>query len=148
MNASGADRYFVDSNVILYSLDSREPSLQVQARAWLQHLWTHASGQLSWQVLHEVSANAIRKFGVPILEVRRTIEAFTRWEPQDTSLSILELAWDWMEQAQLSYWDSLILAAAQRSGCRWLLSEDFQHERQYGPVTVLNPFRVVPGKMM
>jgi len=49
-----------------------------------------------------------------------------------------------MDQADLSYWDALILAASERLGCRWLLSEDFQHGRKYGSVLVLNPFRTKP----
>jgi predicted nucleic acid-binding protein len=45
-----------------------------------------------------------------------------------------------MGAAQLSYWDALIVAAAERSGARYLLSEDFQADRQYGDVRVVNPF--------
>ena len=47
---------------------------------------------------------------------------------------------------QLSYWDALILAAAQRSGARYLLSEDFQDEREYADVKVLNPFTRSPSE--
>jgi predicted nucleic acid-binding protein len=44
-----------------------------------------------------------------------------------------------MDSAQLTYWDALILAAAQRSGARYLLSEDFQTNHRYDGVEVLNP---------
>jgi predicted nucleic acid-binding protein len=50
-----------------------------------------------------------------------------------------------MDTAQLSYWDALILAAAQRCGARYLLSEDFQSGRHYGDVEVLNPFEHAPA---
>jgi hypothetical protein len=46
--------------------------------------------------------------------------------------------------AQLSYWDALILAGAQRSGARYLLSEDFQSARRYEDIQVLNPFEQSP----
>ncbi len=49
-----------------------------------------------------------------------------------------------MDTAQLSFWDALIVAAAERRGCQWLLSEDFQAGRKIGPVTVVNPFRALP----
>jgi predicted nucleic acid-binding protein len=51
-----------------------------------------------------------------------------------------------MDAAQLSYWDALILAAAQRSGARYLLSEDFQSGRRCGDVQVLNPFDHSPAE--
>lgn len=41
--------------------------------------------------------------------------------------------------------DARILAAAERARCRWLLSEDFQAGRQFGSVTIVNPFRNEPG---
>jgi predicted nucleic acid-binding protein len=54
-------------------------------------------------------------------------------------------AWHWMDEAQLSYWDALILSSsAEASGCQWLLSEDFQNGRAYGSVTVINPFSQAP----
>lgn len=45
-------------------------------------------------------------------------------KPVDISLGLLRQAWYWADRAQLGYWDALILAAAQRSGARYLLSED------------------------
>jgi predicted nucleic acid-binding protein len=58
----------------------------------------------------------------------------------DTTLGLVQQAWLWTDSAQLSYWDALILAAAQRAGARYLLSEDFQSNRYYDEVLVLNPF--------
>ena len=42
---------------------------------------------------------------------------------------------------QLSYWDALIVAAAEGAGCATLWSEDLSDGRAYGSVTVRNPFR-------
>jgi predicted nucleic acid-binding protein len=62
----------------------------------------------------------------------------------DTSLGLVQRAWYWVDAAQLSYWDALILAGAQRSGARYLLSEDFQSTRRYEDIQVLNPFEQSP----
>ncbi len=43
-----------------------------------------------------------------------------------------------------SWWDALIVAAAQRVGCRTLLSEDFQAGQKFGDLTVVNPFATAP----
>jgi predicted nucleic acid-binding protein len=56
----------------------------------------------------------------------------------------LRRAWYWVDRADLSYWDGLILAAAESLHCRCLLSEDFQGGRTYGTVTIVNPFEIDP----
>ena len=139
-----ADRFFVDTNVLLYSVDSSQPEKQAQARHWLAALWEQGAGRLSWQVLHEFYANAERKVRVARLPARKTVEVFAQWQPAGMSLGVIQQGWRWMDHAQLSYWDSLIVAAAERAGCGWLLSEDFQSGRSFGPVTVVNPFLQTP----
>jgi predicted nucleic acid-binding protein len=71
---------------------------------------------------------------------REIVRDLSHWTPLEASLGLVEQAWGWMDAAQLSYWDALIVAAAERSGARYLLSEDFQADRQYGDVRVVNPF--------
>jgi predicted nucleic acid-binding protein len=71
---------------------------------------------------------------------REIVEDLSHWKPVDTTLGLVQQAWHWTGAAQLTYWDALILAAAQRSGARYLLSEDFQANRHYDEVQVLNPF--------
>jgi predicted nucleic acid-binding protein len=58
----------------------------------------------------------------------------------DTTLGLVRQAWNWMDSAQLSYLDALIVAAAQRDGARYLLSEGFQPNRRYDEIQVLNPY--------
>jgi predicted nucleic acid-binding protein len=139
-----ADRFFVDTNVLLYSVDSADAAKQAAARHWLNLLWEEATGCLSWQVLHEFYVNAVRKLRTPASKARATVEVFALWQPADTSLGLVQRAWHWMDEAQLSCWDSLIVAAAERGGCRWLLSEDFQSGRKFDSITVVNPFRARP----
>jgi predicted nucleic acid-binding protein len=98
------------------------------------------AGRLSWQVLHEFYWNAVKKMRMAPASAREMVEDLSHWRPVDTSLGLVQQAWRWMDAAQLTYWDALIVAAAQRSGARYLLSEDFQAARQYEDVQVLNPF--------
>jgi predicted nucleic acid-binding protein len=136
--------YFADTNLLLYSFDSRNPVKQAFARQWIDHLWDTGAGRISWQVLHEFYANAARKIGLPVAQARQVVMIFTRWQPTCVNSAVVERAWHWMDRAQLSYWDALILASAERVGCQWLLSEDFQDGRNYDGVTVMNPFRKHP----
>ena len=98
------------------------------------------AGRVSWQVLHEFYWNAIRKMRLQPAAGRKLVEDLVHWKPIDTSFGLIEQAWNWVDLAKLSYWDALILAAAERSGAPYLLSEDFQAGRRYGDIVVVNPF--------
>src|SRR5438309_1571815 len=143
---SDDDSYFVDSNVLLYYIDPVESGKRARASEWLEVLWTGGTGWVSWQVLHEFYWNAVRKMRLKPAKAREIVEDVAHWRPVDTSLGLIQQAWDWMDAAQLSYWDALILAAAQRSGARYLLSEDFQSDRLYRDIQVVNPFEHSPSE--
>ncbi|HEY3826607.1 MAG TPA: hypothetical protein VGL82_18725 [Bryobacteraceae bacterium] len=93
------DSIFVDTNVLLYSFDSRHTAKRAQARNWLDYLWRTGAGRLSWQVLHEFYTNAVRKLGVPALEAREAVTAFSKWRPGGMNISVIERGWYWMAQA-------------------------------------------------
>jgi predicted nucleic acid-binding protein len=141
-----ADRFFVDTNVLLYASDPLDSLKRRRAQLWLNALWASGTGVLSWQVLHEFYVNATRKLRSSTTQARSTLDVFVQWQPVDTSHVLIQRAWHWIDHAQLSYWDALIMAAAERRGCRWLLSEDFQTGRKLGSVTVLNPFQATPDQ--
>jgi predicted nucleic acid-binding protein len=101
-------------------------------------------GRLSWQVIHEFSANAERMSRVARLTARQAVAFFVLWDPAPPNLETISRCWQWMDKVQVSFWDGLILAAAEQAGCAWLLSEDFPAGRKYGSVTVVNPFRQSP----
>ena len=85
--------------------------------------------------------------GVTTDEARAAVKAWSEWNPPEVTLGLLERAWYWSDQARISFWDSMIVAAAERSRCRWLLSEDFQAGRRFGDLTVVNPFEQPPGSL-
>jgi predicted nucleic acid-binding protein len=138
----------VDTNVLLYTLDAANPSKQAAALKWRDFLWEQQAGCLSWQVLNEFYTNATGKIGTPPSVARTIVESYSQWPVSPFSLALLRRAWHWTDHAQINYWDALILASAERSGCRWLLSEDFQDGRKYGQVQVVNPFRTEPNEFI
>ncbi len=139
-----ADSVFVDTNVLLYSVDSRDASKRRRAQVWLDSFWRNVTGRLSWQVLHEFYANAVRKSGIPTADAREMVAVFSQWKPSGMDLALVQRGWHWMDRAQLAYWDSLILTSAERLGCAFLLSEDFSAGREYGSVRVVSPFAERP----
>ncbi len=143
---AAVDRFFVDTNVLLYSVDPANPRKQSRAWVWLGPLWEQGLGSLSWQVLHEFYVNACSKLRTARPEARNIVRNYAQWTPVETSVGLIERAWHWMDQAHLSYWDALIVAAAERAGCRYLLTEDLQAGRRLGSVTVVNPFLHEPSE--
>jgi predicted nucleic acid-binding protein len=143
---SAGDGFFIDSNVLLYYVDPVDSSKQQRAAEWLDVLWSTGTGRLSWQVLHEFYWNAVKKMRLEPDRAQEIVQDISQWKPVDTTLGLMKQAWHWTEEGQLPYWDALILAAAQRSGARYLLSEDFQSERHYQDIQAINPFSHHPSE--
>jgi predicted nucleic acid-binding protein len=134
---------FVDTNVLIYSEDGRDPAKQQAALRWLDVLWQRGCGRLSTQTLSEFYVNATRKIrpGLAPGEARAKIRRFAAWQPWQIDQATLESAWAVESRFGLHFWDSLVVAAAQHLGCRYVLSEDMAHEQVYGSVQVISPFR-------
>jgi len=139
------DKIFVDTNVLLYAFDTRDLVKQKHARLWTEWLWQSTTAYISWQVLQEFYYNAVVKLDVSADRARLAVTAWSEWHPPDVTFGLIERAWFWTDQAKISFWDSMIVSAAERVGCRWLLSEDFQSGRQFGSLTVVDPFKTEPG---
>jgi predicted nucleic acid-binding protein len=144
--SAAADRFFVDTNVLLYSVDATDAAKHVRACQWMDALWNADSGRLSWQVLNEFYWNAVGKLKTPALRARENVETLALWRPVDFGLGLLHRAWYWSDRVGVAYWDSLIVAAAESTGCKYLLSEDFQAGQRFGDLTVLDPFRTAPDE--
>lgn len=147
MRTSVDELVFVDTNILLYAVDRIDPVKQARAAAWLDSLWKSGRGRLSWQVLSEFNLNAVKMMDASPEETRERVELLAEWQPTGMTLGLAQRAWFWSDSAKLSYWDALIVAAAERAGCRWLLSEDFEEGRSFGGVTVMNPFTRAPGEV-
>ncbi|MCJ7452155.1 MAG: hypothetical protein MUO39_06730, partial [Steroidobacteraceae bacterium] len=69
------------------------------------------------------------------------VVALMEWNPQPVDSEVLALGYQIQARYKLSWWDSLVVAAANKQACALLLTEDLQHTAVYAGVTVLNPFR-------
>ena len=135
---------FVDTNILVYAYDRGAGDKHELAQRALEQLWTEGDGALSTQVLQELYVNVRRKARQPIsiTSARSLIADYMAWDPVvNDGTSILE-AMDAERRYKLSFWDALIVVAAQKSEADELLSEDFSHGQQFGSVRVRNPFVV------
>jgi len=133
---------FVDTNILLYARQAREPLKQPVASQWMERLWEEQRGRISVQVLSEYYITVTRK----IKPVRAAEDAWDEvrdlftWNPQATDAALFLRGREVEQRYRLSWWDCLIVAAAQLQNCALLLTEDLQHGAIYGDVTVRNPF--------
>ena len=132
---------FVDTNVLLYAHDPRVPSKRDSCAAWIAWCWTSQRGRLSSQVLHELYANLRRV--APMLDggaARDVVRRYRAWPAWTVDDAGVDLAWQLQDRFALSYWDALMVAAALHQGCRYLLTEDLQHEQIIDSLQIINPF--------
>jgi len=137
---------FVDTNVLLYAFDDQTPAKRDQARRWLEVCWQRRCGRVSTQVLNEFYANARRKFATAISagDARAEVRRYQVWHPWQIDHPTVETAWAVESRYGLSYWDALMVAAAQQMGCVVFLTEDLQHNQQIDKLRIINPFLVGP----
>lgn len=132
---------FLDTNILLYGYDLDSPSKRSIAQSLLEAAWMKpGSAAISVQVLQEFHVNFTRA-GHAANEATALIEDFSRWPVIDNSLALFRHGLSLQARWQLSLWDAQILATAQTSGARELLTEDLNHGQDYGGVRVINPFR-------
>jgi len=131
---------FVDANVFLYARDAVEPLKRTRAQEWLSALWVEGRGRTSFQVLNEYYTNAKRKLGIGPDVAWDDVTALFAWAPQPVNEQVLLVAREVERRHRLSWWDSLIVGAAQIQSCRVLLTEDLHDGESFGMVRVLNPF--------
>lgn len=135
---------FVDTNVFLYRVDRTDAVRQRTAALWLERLFLSGRGRVSFQVLQEYFVNVLRKKPTALDMVRAEIRDLLAWKPVVIDDGVLERAWVIQDRYHISFWDALIAAAAKAASCRWLLTEDLQHNQELDGLTIVNPFQRTP----
>lgn len=133
---------FVDTNVFVYARDPRDAAKQARAEDWIARLWRDGSGRTSIQVLSEYYFIVTRKL-IPRVspdEAWDDTRTLLTWEPLPVDAALLTRAREIEQRWRLSWWDSMVVAAAQVQGCALLLTEDLQDGAAYAGVTVRSPF--------
>jgi predicted nucleic acid-binding protein len=133
---------FVDTNVLVYARDTRDASKHVKAAEWIRMLWNEQRGRTSVQVLSEYYDVITRKFARQVSreDAWDDVQRFLAWNPQSIDEDVLVNARGIEQRHRISWWDSLIVAAARAQGCVLLLTEDLQDGANYSGLSVRNPF--------
>lgn len=142
---NATERFFIDSNVLIYSYDSAEPEKQHVAQQLIAGLMANGNGALSVQVLGEFFVSVTRRIRNP-LSIEQADAAVDLISSLPT-IAVIEIDLAMVLRAiathsryGTTYWDSLIIAAAERAGCTRILSEDMNPGQSYHGIVAVNPF--------
>lgn len=135
-------KVFVDTNIWLYSLVQKVEVNDDRHRQAADFLLNLARPVINSQVIREICSNLIKKLYMPEEQVRVLIHGWYQdCEVITSNASQHLLASRLRKSYALSYWDSLIVAAAIDAGCVTLFSEDMQHGQTIEScLTIINPF--------
>jgi len=137
------DKYFLDTNIFVYSFDSSDKIKSVRAKSLIADLLKNDSGIISNQVVQEFINVATKKFKMPMTveDCKLYVEKIMlpMWEISANPTLILE-ALEIKQRWKYSFYDSLIIAAAIMTNCSILYSEDLQAGQRIDGVEILNPF--------
>ena len=119
-------KVFVDSNILVYAHDADAGSKQETAAAQVKALWEGQSGRISIQVLQEFYVTVTQNLGKPLAKgrAREIVRDYAQWVATPTTPQTVIRASEISEGWRLSFWASLIVAAAEEQDCSTVLTED------------------------
>ncbi len=136
-----SDKYFVDTNILMYAHDRAAGAKHERAKELLAQLWDDRTGVVSTQVLQELAVNLRKKARRPLdtKATREVVADYLTWQVVvNGGDSILE-ALDLEARYHMSFWDALVIQAAHAAGADVVYSEDLSPGQRYGSVRVVNP---------
>ena len=133
-------KVFIDTNLLVYSLDEHFPDKREKARAVLRTLEQERRAVISTQVLQEFYCASTKKLGVDSARAQSYVKAFERFEVAVIEPPAIHKAIDISSFYQLSFWDALIVAAATQTNCTELYTEDLSAGQVLQGIIVVNPF--------
>ena len=136
-------RFFLDTNIFGYSFDQTAVAKNRRAAQLIREAVSTRKGIVSYQVVQEFFNLALRRFAEPLSvpEAEQYLGAvFRPLLAVQSSPALVSEALRLTDRHRLSWYDSLIVAAAVEGGCGVLYSEDLQHGQRFGQLKVENPF--------
>ncbi|MBV6494816.1 MAG: hypothetical protein LDLANPLL_02853 [Turneriella sp.] len=131
---------FVDTNILFYGVNADRSEKSLEAGELLASLWQKIRlPSISMQVLQEFYVTLIKN-KIETSEAQRIVKDYYVWNVIPVSTHLIDDAFQIQRRYLLSFWDSLIVSAAQLAQCAHILTEDLNHGQRYGRVMAINPF--------
>ena len=132
------DKIFIDTNIFVYT----QSSIDVNKRDISINIIKNCNCYTSTQVLNEVSNVMFKKLNMQASEIKQIITAINEnCRISIISYDMVQMTLDIKERYGYSYYDSLILVSALKSGCQKLFSEDMSDGQIIeSTLKIINPF--------
>ncbi|MBN2092986.1 PIN domain-containing protein [candidate division KSB1 bacterium] len=136
------DKYFVDTNVIVYANDGSDKNKQQKAKQLILDGIRKGIIVVSAQVLSEFYIVSTQKLKIKLSPeiAKKEIQLLSDIEIIEIDYNLILNAIDIANEYKLSYWDALIVAAALKSKANILYSEDLNHGQMIKAMQIINPF--------
>lgn len=137
------DRYFLDTNILVYTFDSSSPKKQTIAIELVRNALEKRSGIISYQVIQEFINVALRKFSKPMstldagFYLTKVLQPLCEIFPD---INLYSQALTIKDEISCSFYDALIISSAQAGDCKTLYSEDLQNGAIVRNLRITNPF--------
>lgn len=138
-----AERFFLDTNILVYTFDQSAPEKRAVAMGLVEEALGGGDGCISYQVVQEFLNLATRKFATPMpaeVALQYLNSVLLPLCRVNSSAELYDHALNIYYRLRYSFYDALVIAAAQHAGCETLYSEDLQHGRVIDRLTIKNPF--------
>ena len=136
-------RFFLDTNIFVYSFDENAPKKSDRASELIRQAVRSRNGIVSYQVVQEFLNVALRRFTHPMTAAEAQQYLATTLRPLMAVNSSAALYVETLRLASsysLSWYDSVVVAAAIEGGAHVLYTEDLQHGQEFGTLRIENPF--------
>lgn len=142
-----AERYTIDTNILFYSIDGRDPGKHARARR-IVGLADPQRVPILLQTLGELANLVTRRHPALLPKAERFLQITS------VMFTIVPAEFDDMSDAlllhnrhKLPFWDAVLWATARRTGCTTFFTEDLQDGRTIGGVTIRNPFKMLESDL-
>jgi predicted nucleic acid-binding protein len=136
-----AQRFSIDTNILIYSIDTDAGTRHEQAREVMDAL-PDADCVLTLQALAEFFHAVTRKDKMPAEEAAAMVHDWMELFPVAVADGRTLTGAIHMKMAEsFSFWDAMLVEAARTAGVTRLLSEDMQNGRIVGALRIENPFK-------
>ena len=138
---SAEGKVFFDTNILVYSADNKDLRKKEIASKLISDAINSGNGVISTQCLQEFFNVAQKKLNISKEAAKEYVEFFADNIPVvEISVPLILSAVDISIKSQFSFWDSLILSAADDTGCATVYSEDLNDQQIVGGARIQNPF--------
>ena len=134
-------KVFFDTNILVYTVDKKDPEKTRVSRETIKSVTQNHSSVISTQILQEFYNAATSKLKIDKIAAKNIVHNFRNMEIVTIDLILIEQAIDVSVLFQLSFWDSLVIAAAEQANCSYLVSEDLNNGQRIRGMEIINPFK-------